>query len=209
MAELSRLLDRRDIPFDQHENRIMCFPHVINICCQHVLKEFTCLDHASTDEDDIADLPELGHTQQSWDDAVRRDPIALARNIVRTIRASGHGREQFNSIIIDGNDKQWFTDGDPPHVVQLEQLELLRDVKTRWDSVYYMIERLRSLRPVSFNSSHLNGSDVITRRWIIFSLCPSTGTWRSTGCPRSNGTSWRRWRWSSRYCIFIELISIY
>ena len=28
-------------------------------------------------------------------------------------------------------------------------LQLLRDVKTRWDLVYTMLERLRQLRPVS------------------------------------------------------------
>jgi hypothetical protein len=34
-------------------------------------------------------------------------------------------------------------------VVQVPELQPLRDVKTRWDSVYLMLRRLRQLRPVS------------------------------------------------------------
>jgi hypothetical protein len=34
-------------------------------------------------------------------------------------------------------------------VVQVPELQPLRDVKTRWDSVYMMLQRLRQLRPVS------------------------------------------------------------
>ena len=39
--------------------------------------------------------------------------------------------------------------GESTTPVQVQHLQLLRDVKTRWDSVYYMIRRLRLLRPVS------------------------------------------------------------
>ena len=50
-----------------------------------------------------------------------------------------------------GNNKQWFTTTDEagnsiPDT--LPCLELLRDVKTRWDSVYLMLHRLRELRQV-------------------------------------------------------------
>jgi hypothetical protein len=41
MEELERLLHQRDINFDHMDRRIMCFPHVINICCQHILTKFT------------------------------------------------------------------------------------------------------------------------------------------------------------------------
>jgi hypothetical protein len=37
MEELGHLLRQRDIDFDHLERQIMCFPHVVNICCQHVI----------------------------------------------------------------------------------------------------------------------------------------------------------------------------
>src|SRR6202451_4503075 len=39
--ELGRLLRQRDIEFDHLDRQIMCFTHIINICCQHILAKFT------------------------------------------------------------------------------------------------------------------------------------------------------------------------
>jgi hypothetical protein len=58
---------------------------------------------------------------------------------VRVLRSSSSRRDAFDQHIRDGNEKGWFDVG---------QLQLLRDVKTRWDSVYYMLRRLRELQPV-------------------------------------------------------------
>ena len=41
----------------------------------------------------------------------------------------------------------WFTD-EEGQSIQLPILELLHDVRTHWDSIYYMINRLRTLRQV-------------------------------------------------------------
>ena len=153
MVELGILLRARDIDFDHEDRRIMCFPHVVNICCQHVIAEFTNIELA----DAVEQTPQLpapnSATQQSFEDAVTRDPIAVGRNIVRSLRSSGQRRDNFDEIVKDGNDKGWFLVGVPPQVVKLRPLQLLRDVKTRWDSVYFMIKRLREMRPVS-HSDH-------------------------------------------------------
>ena len=148
MEELAALLQARDIEFDPVDRRIMCFPHVINICCQHVIADFTNADMASAVEDFVSAFPPGRPDQQTFEEAVKRDPVALGRNIVRVFRNSGQRRDSFNETVHDGNEKGWFEAGDPPRPVLVPQTQLLRDIVTRWDSVYYMVKRLRDMRPV-------------------------------------------------------------
>jgi hypothetical protein len=156
MDELGKRLTARDIPFDAKDRRIMCLPHVINICCGHVIRQFTD-EELIEDSEDLDDSIICGETEtsslpQTYEEATKRDPIALGRSIVRVIRSSGQRRDAFQELISTGNVKHWFKvkKGPISIEVQLEQLQLLRDVRTRWDSVYYMLRRLRELRPVSF-----------------------------------------------------------
>jgi hypothetical protein len=144
MEEMEHLLHLRDIDFDHLDRRIMCFLHIINICCQHILSEFTNVNLVDTTG--VAELPSSAN-EQSYKEAVGSDPIARGRNIVRVLRGSGQRRDRFNEVIDDGNAKEWFVVGN--QVVMLPRLQLLRDVRTRWDSVYFMIRRLRQMRPVS------------------------------------------------------------
>jgi len=151
MTELAALLYSRDINFDAQDRHIMCFPHIINICSQHVISKFTNIELANATEATPVTLAPNNATCQSFDNAVSRDPIALGRNTVRVLRSSGQRRDTFDDIIKDGNDKGWFgKTGNPPVNVQLHPLQLLRDVKTRWDSVYFMIKCLHEMRPVSY-----------------------------------------------------------
>lgn len=125
MKELSSLLSsEREIVFNAIDRRVMCYAHVIDLASGRVIK----------------------HSEQS--DKNGRDPINLGRNVVRVIRASGTRRDSFNAVIENGNRKRLFKQGDPPHIVTLKMLELLRSVPTRWDSAYTMLKRLRELQPV-------------------------------------------------------------
>jgi hypothetical protein len=81
-------------------------------------------------------------------EALVRDPIGIAQAIVQACRASGQRREHLQRVITDGNKNHDFGDTLESAVV-VPQLQLLRDVETRWDSVYLMIRRLRVLRLVS------------------------------------------------------------
>lgn len=155
MEELARRLREREIPFDAKDRKIMCLPHVINICCGHVIRKFTNEELADDSEDsDDAYLyaEEAPSSRQTFEEAIKRDPIALGRSIVRVIRASGQRRDSFEDLISSGNEKSWFRrkNGDKETIVQLKSLQLLHDVRTRWDSVFYMLRRLREMRPVSF-----------------------------------------------------------
>jgi hypothetical protein len=92
--------------------------------------------------------PHGNPTSQTVEEAVKRDPIALGRVVVRSIRASGQRREHFLAVVREGNNRKHFILGTHVEII-VPELQLLRDVKTRWDSIFFMIRRLRVMRPVS------------------------------------------------------------
>jgi hypothetical protein len=102
------------------------------------------------------DLPDVyddeGNARlRSWFAGIKRDPLRRARRIIRLLRSSDQRREGFRKFIQDGNENKWFKKkGDDGKLVYIcvPELQPLRDVKTRWDSVYMMLQRLRCLRPV-------------------------------------------------------------
>lgn len=128
----------------------MCFPHIINITVTHVIKSLTNPSLADDDAEFTGSFTP-DHEGQTYEEALQRDPIALCRGAVISIRASGKRRDQLSDVIEDGNKKNWFMNPDKPNeVVKVKPLELLRDVRHRWDSLYKMINRYRMMRPVSF-----------------------------------------------------------
>ena len=149
MKALEKGLDTpRDIPFCHKNNRIRCFPHIINLCTQRVIESFNSDGEQSNGEqsDDAA-----GHKRDKPHKLL--NPIAKCRSFVRAVRASGARRDRFNNAIKLGNELKTF---------QLPELQLLQDCKTRWDSTYQMISRLRQLQPVS----------TLTFFYIYFHLTP-------------------------------------
>jgi hypothetical protein len=152
LKELELLLKARNIDFvGADEARIMCFPHVINVCCKGAIMEFkTNLDLADEDEDSL-------ETQKSISSG---DSIARGRVIVKKIKASGNRTDNFEQTIKDGNSQGWFfteENPDEPMNVQVPMLKLVHDVKTRWDSLFFMLQRLQELKPVS----------ILLLQWII------------------------------------------
>jgi hypothetical protein len=136
MQSLKGPLGLRDIDFDPADRRIMCFAHVVNLCSGRVI-------HAASDGADYDDS-----SPSSGDDIIATHPIAVARAAVRVIRETSERRTAFNGVIKSGNNNGWFKKEGSSEPVQLKELQLLRDVRTRWDSVYYMLNRLREMRPV-------------------------------------------------------------
>jgi predicted nucleic acid-binding OB-fold protein len=101
-----------------------------------------------------------------WVSGIQRNPLGRARKLITFLRSSDQRKAQLSEVITEGNQKNSFigtnNEGEPI-VIQLPKLELLRDVKTRWDSVYMMLERLRQYRPVRLSyksdvSDQLNAS---------------------------------------------------
>ena len=87
MEHLEILLRSQDINFDAEDWHIMCFPHVVDICCQHVIKEFTNVE--------LADVPTVAPTLTAgpsnpsnvpfYEDVVKCDPVAHGRNVVHVL----------------------------------------------------------------------------------------------------------------------------
>lgn len=145
MEKLEVLFHKREFDFDAKEQHFHCFPHTVNICTGHVIKAITS---GSADLEPPND--HVPPTAQSMDEAIARDPIAMARAAIRAIRSSTARREAFTKTIVEGNRDGRFGLNANGTRRTLDQLQLLRDVPTRWDSVYHMINRFRYLRPVSY-----------------------------------------------------------
>lgn len=197
MKELKKLLADREIAFHADDNRIMCFPHVVNIATQRVLQALSDPQAGFVDDDDIYKSGDDDYANQSggddggnednnkdndegdvnedsdesesdddsdsddeddkgnntlrkgadsYKDACQQDPISLCRKVARAVRSSGKRRDEFDELVTNGNLKGWFqVEG---QTFQVAQLQLLLDVKTRWDSTFAMVKRFIELQPV-------------------------------------------------------------
>ena len=160
MQELGWLLRAREIPFDAKDRKIMCYCHVVDLSSGRVIDGLSRVNtHTDATDDTDWDADELPlRSELTYTDAVARDTVSHARTVVRVVRGSGMRRDAFDDVIINGNSKGWFKEGQPPKTVQVQRLQLLRDVRSRWDSEYYMLNRLRDLRLVHlfefFDSDH-------------------------------------------------------
>ena len=79
--------------------------------------------------------------------ALDDDPVAKCRVLVSVCRASGQRREDLQATIKEGNLSNSFL-----NERQIRLVQLLRDVDTRWSSVYLMIDCVLELYPVRMNS---------------------------------------------------------
>ena len=91
----------------------------------------------------------MSSTRTKYIEALQHDLVVLGCNVVWIIWSSSLCHEGFANTIATGNQMSWFTDeeGQPTH---LPILKLLHDVKSHWDSIYYMINHLRMLKQVYY-----------------------------------------------------------
>jgi hypothetical protein len=86
------------------------------------------------DTDQVQEYPE------KYREILRGDIIAKARQLINMCRKSPQRRQSLHKTIIAGKEaKEW----------ECKPLQLLRDVDTRWSSLYLMIDRYLYLYPVS------------------------------------------------------------
>ena len=96
LEELKDLLHTWDISFNSVDRRIMCFAHMINICCQHVIGQFTNIKLLESVNEFVTEKLPILPDWQSFNDAVKRDPVTLGHNIVRVLQSSGHRCDAFD-----------------------------------------------------------------------------------------------------------------
>jgi hypothetical protein len=167
MIHFAILLRERGIPgFDAKQNYICCFAHIINLCSQAVIKQMEKEDADDTysDSDTDDDGTELDCSGDDVEEVSspqvhrtrKAGPMRRARKTIAFIRKGGQRRDQLLDIIKTGNiDGLWTqlitVDGGntfEKDTVSLSPVTVLPDVKTRWDSVFYMLRRLRYLQQV-------------------------------------------------------------
>ncbi|KAJ6624133.1 hypothetical protein B0H10DRAFT_1785047, partial [Mycena sp. CBHHK59/15] len=108
---------------------LRCFPHIVNLACKAVLGAITDMDFAASGSADFIPDPARATT---FLDAIARDPIHV----------SSLWRQYFSEVL---------------EALQQKDLQLLRDVDTRWSLTLIMIDRAILLREVilSFFSGFL------------------------------------------------------
>jgi len=112
---------------------------VVNIAVQTGLKHVTKVPESLSPGDEVTEAlaRNLDYLQ-----VLQSDVVSSARQLVTACRASGQRREDLSAIIQEGyRSGTW-------EKTKLRDVTLLRDVITRWSSVYLMINRLLELYPV-------------------------------------------------------------
>ncbi len=120
------------------------------------------LDDGNIDSDADEDIAELqldscydahGNADlKEWFAGIKRNPLRHACRVIRLLCSLDLCKQNFHEFIQSGNEQKWFTKLDNNGkcvMVQICKLQLLRDMKTRWDSVYMMLKHLRYLWLVS------------------------------------------------------------
>jgi hypothetical protein len=111
------------------------------------LKNLTQLDPLDKDidpADPMAPYTQVLRDNAEYLEVLKDDVVAAARSLVTACRASGQHREDFRNTIAEGNEEGGW--GDPPE--PLRNVVLLRDVDTRWSSIFRMIDRVLELYEV-------------------------------------------------------------
>ncbi|KZV66296.1 hypothetical protein PENSPDRAFT_585511 [Peniophora sp. CONT] len=153
-----KLADEYNIRFDRSKNHIRyvfaywfcclqyltpcdrCFPHVVNIAVQTALKAL------STNIVSFLDIYDL---DSDYADVLMSDVVQRVRTLVHFCRSSSIRREGFLAVIAEGNKRHWWGTDANGNPKELDPLQLLRDVDTRWSSTYLMIDRVLYLLPAS------------------------------------------------------------
>jgi len=154
LKELEILLCPCKVEFNHKDNHIRCFPHITNICSNHVIDAFTNIALVGDTGGFTASTsgPPSDPDNQSYEEAVAHNPIALCWSTVWAVRTSGQQRDHLVEVIADGNKKGWFkSTRDPTITIQVKRAQLVRDMKVRWDSLYFMINRFHKLCLVCLN----------------------------------------------------------
>lgn len=115
MSHLEILLRARSIPFDRVQRQIRyvapntcmiftvyirhsCFPHIINLACQAIVKSITKIQYMS--DKGSSEFVPMESTARTFHEAVTHDPVAHIRALVRVVCL--HPTCCFNVLLTSG-----------------------------------------------------------------------------------------------------------
>ena len=125
---------------------LRCFPHIINIAAQTVLKELKENPHAPVLASS-SDPTRRAHLEQ-YANALATDPVGGARTLVGVCQKSGQQRSDLRAAIEAGNSNGSFHDENGTPMAAIPVQQLLRNCETRWSSTFNMTGRVITLYPV-------------------------------------------------------------
>lgn len=129
---LEEVFDQLGLKVPVEHRRLRCLGHVINLTAQAFLFGVNAEAFTSEVDSDIVRANEAEELKV-WR---KKRPIGKLHNIVTFIRRTSQRRETFQSIVVH----------DKGLVQQYNQLQLVADNDTRWNSVYSMIDCSLKLR---------------------------------------------------------------
>lgn len=132
---------------------ISCFPHHLHISVVTMLKK--CMNETALQNTMSNFEPEhaepISHDTQSLNNALCRDPVAIARSIINIVRTSQQRCKEFKEVIEYGNRWSQWEDKDGQKS-NIPTLTLLHDSPLRWGSTYLMLDHFLYLQAVSIIS---------------------------------------------------------
>ncbi|EXX59676.1 hypothetical protein RirG_186940 [Rhizophagus irregularis DAOM 197198w] len=128
LRKLEYVCRQKEVKFDHKKNNIRCLAHIINLTVQEILKNIKAGD--AQEEDELLELV----SQEEQEDNVNVEIIPKLRRLIVKIRSSPQQKEKFARRC------EFFS---------IQSLNVILDVKTRWNSTYLMLDRILKLREVS------------------------------------------------------------
>ena len=110
---------------------------------QYLLGNISHLNDVSIEGADLLE----GVTETDYLRALKADVLGLVRKLTTTCRISGNRREEFENMVLEGNQNQMWTD-DHGECVSVKILQLLRDCEIQWSSTHLMVDRILMMLPV-------------------------------------------------------------
>ena len=120
--------DRQEIVFAESESRVNRTAHALNLAVQDLLTNLRIEASKQTDDDEGYEIPAEDSVQNS---TIETKCILKLRRLVRAIRSSPQPREELSAFCA---------------LNKVVDNMLIMDVRTRWNSTYFMIKRAITLK---------------------------------------------------------------
>ena len=123
VKEIEYVCNENNINFHHKKNYVRCLAHIINLTSQEILK-FIKAGEAQEENEILTELSQNNNIEI----------IPRLRKLIVKIRSSPQRREKFAKRC---------------DLYSSERLNLILDVRTRWNSMYLMLNRALKLKEVS------------------------------------------------------------